>query len=125
MSARSAKESCDKYARQLVHARGYCERCGRTDGPWEAAHIVRRRHVGDPDGTSLRTNPENMWCLDKACHRTVDNDALAFGELVVKTIGVARYAELQALKNAPHRPWREKDWQRERDRLKALRKEAA
>jgi ferredoxin len=122
MSARSAKATCDRYVAQLVRARGACERCG-SSGPLEAAHIIRRRYLGDPDGIALRHNEDNLWALCRPCHRIVDEDAVQFSLLVEKTIGFELYAELQAAKNAPHRPWREKDWQRERARLKVLLKQ--
>lgn len=125
MSAKSAKATCDKYFAQIVRARGYCERCGRSDLPLQAAHIVRRAAVGDPDGIPLRHNLDNAWALDAECHRTVDTDAVEFTRLVERTIGLELYAELMRVKNAPHRPWREKDWVSQRARLRALLKEVA
>lgn len=125
MSARSAKATCTRYAADIVKARGQCERCGITDAYFEAAHIIKRDRVGDPDGLSLRTNPVNHWCLCVPCHREVDTNAVEFGDLVMRTIGREKYAELVHAKNAPHRPWRESDWVRERARLLAILKAAA
>lgn len=113
----------DTYFSELVRARGACERCGRTDN-LQCAHIIRRRHVGDPDlGFSLRCCEDNAWCLCAECHRIVDNDAVAFTELVDRTIGRAKYEELLVLKHRPHRRWTPKDRAAERARLRGLLKE--
>ena len=120
MSARSAKATCDKYFSQIVRARGRCERCDRVAGPFECAHVIRRRFVGDPDGIGLRTNEDNAWCLDAECHRLVDSDPVVFSQLVGDTLGFEKYAELLELRDARHRPWREADWVRERARLLGL-----
>lgn len=120
----SAKKTADLYFSKVVRARGACERCGGT-GPLECAHVIRRRYVGDPDGVSLRHNEDNAWALCPPCHREVDTNAVEFGDLVMATIGRDKFSELVAVKNAPHRPWREADWQRERARLLAILKEAA
>lgn len=120
----SARKTCDLYFSKIVRARGACERCG--DGPpHEAAHIIRRRFVGDPDGVGLRWNEDNCWCLCIPCHRTVDTDPIAFTALVDQTIGLTKYLELMAVKAAQHRPWREADWIRERQRLAAILKGAS
>lgn len=120
--ARGAKATCDRYFGQVVRARGSCERCGsRRD--LQCAHIIRRHYLGDPDGVSLRHNEDNAWCLCAECHRVVDTDAVAFAALVERTIGRGLYAELLDMRKPAARRWREKDWQRERDRLRALLKE--
>jgi len=120
--ARGPKASADRYFSQLIRARGRCERCGTTE--WlQAAHIIRRRHVGDPDGISLRHNEDNAWCLCAVCHYLVDTDPVSFTELVDATIGRAMYEELIRIKNAPHRRWTDRDWARERDRLRGMLKE--
>ena len=125
LSARGAKGTADLYFSKVVRARGHCERCGNTSGPFEAAHIIRRRYVGDPDGIGLRTNEDNAWCLCPPCHRTVDLDPVAFVNLVNDTLGDAKYSELLHIRNALHRPWRESDWVKERQRLLALLKASA
>lgn len=123
MSARSAKATCDTYFSRLVRARGACERCG-SPGPLDCAHIIRRRYLGDPDSIGLRHNEDNAWALCRhTCHRTVDEDPVEFAALVARTIGSEKYAELQAVKNSNHRPWREKDWIAKREQLRALLKE--
>ena len=120
----SARTTCDLYFSKVVRLRGVCERCGAPP-PHEAAHIIRRRFVGDPDGIGLRWNEDNAWCLCIPCHRTVDEDAVMFAELVERTIGLTKYLELQAVKNGKHRPWREADWIRERSRLLEILKGAS
>lgn len=50
----------------------------------------------------------------------VDADPVAFAELVAITPGLDEYERLLAVKHAPHRPWREADWVRERQRLRLL-----
>ena len=120
----SAKATCDKHFSVLVRARGACERCGATDR-LECAHIIRRRFVGDPDGIVLRHNQSNAWCLCRPCHALVDTNELEFAALVDRTIGRDLFAQLAAMKHAPHRQWRESDWVRERQRLLALVKEVA
>ena len=125
MSARSAKQTCDRYFSLIVRARGRCERCGRTDGPFECAHVIRRRFVGDPDSIGLRTNEDNAWCLCLLCHRTVDLDPLEFAILVTRTLGFQKYSELLKVRDAQHRDWRESDWILERQRLLALLKASA
>lgn len=123
MSARGPKNTADKYWSLIVRARGFCERCGSSTGPFQAAHLIRRAHVGDPDLLPLRTNLDNGVCLDAECHRIVDNDPVEMTRLVEQTIGLAKYLELMAVKNGRHRPWRDRDWVAERDRLRELWKE--
>lgn len=119
MTVRGAKATCDKYASQLVRMRGACQRCGSTKN-LEWAHIIRRRHVGNPDGIALRHNLANAWCLCGQCHRLVDSDAVEFTRLVEATIGLGFYGLLIAAKNEPHRRWTEKDWINQRAQLRAL-----
>lgn len=122
----SARKTCDLYFSKVVRLRGKCEwpGCPQTHG-LQAAHILRRRFVGDPDGVGLRTNEDNAWCLCAIHHGIVDTDAVSFTRLVEQTIGFELYDQLLAVKNAPHRPWRESDWISERARLLAILKEAA
>ena len=120
----TAKATCDTYFSKVVRARGACERCGAGD-QLECAHIIRRRYVGDPDGIVLRHNEDNAWCLCSSCHRTVDTDAMAFADLVARTIGGDKYAEFMEVRGARHRQWRESDWVKERARLLALVKQVA
>lgn len=121
----TAKSTADRYWSLIVRARGKCERCGDTTGPHQAAHIIRRRFVGDPDGIGLRTNLDNGVCMCHLCHRIVDEDPIEMTALVEQTIGLAKYLELMSVKNGRHRGWRESDWVRERDRLREMWKELA
>ena len=125
MTASGPKASADRYWSQLVRLRGGCQYpgCG-TPRNLEAAHIIRRRHVGDPDGTPLRTNLENGLALCHDHHAAIDADPVAFTQLVTATIGLDKYEELLKAKHAPHRRWAAKDWIRERVRLRELLKAA-
>ena len=120
----SAHKTASLYWSKVVRLRDTCERCGGP-GPYEAAHIIRRRHVGDPDGVFLRTNLDNGLCLCKPCHMTVDADPVQMARLIDVTIGFDLYYQLLAVKNGQHRPWREADWIAERARLLAILKSAA
>ena len=118
-SAKTAKDSCGRLCREIVRLRGCCQRCLATQNlQW--AHIRRRKYVGDPDGVSLFSNPENSWLLCGKCHQRVDSDAVAFTELVDQTIGREKYEEFVRLSHAPHRRWTASDWIAERERLKAM-----
>lgn len=75
---------------KIVRARGKCERCGGP-GPHECAHIVRRRFL------RTRWEYDNAWCLCRPCHRTVDEDEMAFAELARNTVGVQRCYELRRM----------------------------
>lgn len=113
------KGKATKLHAEVVRARGRCERCGSS---WqlETAHIIRRNHVGDPDGISLRTNPDNAWCLCSSCHRLTEDEPHLFMELVDRTIGRDLYDEFVRLKHAPHRQWRDRDWEAECARLQLI-----
>jgi hypothetical protein len=116
---KGAKGRATQLSSRIVRARGRCERCGATSN-LEAAHIIRRDRVGDPDGIALRTNPENQWCLCSSCHRWTENYPDDFMLLVRETIGEARYFEFKRVGNAPHRLWRAADWEAECVRLRAV-----
>lgn len=96
---------------RLIRSRSVCERCGDNDGPFDAAHIVRRRY------SATRCHPDNAWCLCRSCHRLVDEDAYEFMQLVEKTIGVERYQELRKLAHAGTGMSSKAFWRRERERL--------
>lgn len=106
----SKKRLCDDIWRKLIVAPGQCERCGLALGPFEAAHIVRRRF------SWTRTDERNGWCLCRHCHRSVDTHASAFMELVVATVGLDCLAALEA-KSMNRAKF---DWWAEHERLKAL-----
>jgi hypothetical protein len=73
---------------RLVRSRGACERCRRTSGPFDTAHIVRRRY------SATRCVEDNAWCLCRPCHQQVDGWPGDFMALVRRTIGEDRYREL-------------------------------
>jgi hypothetical protein len=116
---RGAKSTADRYWAELVRARGTCQGCGSSRN-LQAAHIIRRAYVGDPDRCPLRTNLDNGLALCHACHRKADEDPVEMLALINRTIGMDRYRELARFKTAPHRRWSEKDWVRERRRLRVL-----
>lgn len=106
---RLKKRLCDDLWRRLIVAPQQCARCGTTTGPFEAAHIVRRRF------SWTRSNLNNGWCLCHACHTTVDTQASAFYALVRETIGMLALEQLEHLSLR-----RDKfDWWAEHERLKA------
>lgn len=76
---------------RLVRSRGVCERCGNTAGPFDTAHIVKRRY------SATRCIEDNAWCLDRSCHRLTADQPHEFMWLVERTIGVDRYKELRDL----------------------------
>lgn len=60
-----------KYRRPNAHSdlvakfnRGFCEMCMRSDGPFEAHHVIEYQDGGD-------ATKENIWILCVACHRLV------------------------------------------------------
>lgn len=104
------RRNCDDRVRKIVVAHGECERCGWTAGPFEAAHVIRRRY------SWTRTDERNLWCLCRPCHQTIDTYVSAFNALVEATIGWDLHAELEEKSRK-----REKfDWSAELERLKAL-----
>lgn len=73
---------------RIVRSRGHCERCGDSYGPFDTAHIVRRRY------SATRCVEDNAWCLCRGCHRIVDEWAHELMAQVARTIGAERYVEL-------------------------------
>lgn len=109
-TASNMRTNCDRRMRKYIHARGRCERCGQTNGPFECAHIIRRRY------SWTRTDERNAWCLCRDCHDTVDTYTSYFNKLVEATIGWDLFAELETQSMR-----REKfDWKTELERWKAM-----
>lgn len=106
----SKKRLCDDLWRDIIRAPQRCARCGSTDGPFEAAHVIRRRYA------HTRTDELNGWCLDSKCHRIIDTYTSEFFALVEQTIGLDAHHELEV--KSMNRA--KKDWFQEHDRLKAL-----
>ena len=65
---------------ELVRSRGICARCGRTHGPFDAAHIIPRRY------NAVRTDESNAWCLCKGCHLRTTEWASEHMALVERTV---------------------------------------
>ncbi len=74
---------------RIVRARGRCQRCGTSTGPFDTAHIVRRRY------SATRCHETNAWCLCRGCHRTVDGDPAEFMVLVERTVTRVVYEQLR------------------------------
>lgn len=116
-AARGAKAKADRLFSQLIRLRGKCERCGRTDGPFDTAHVIGRRF------SATRSWETNAWCLCRTCHWTVDNYADEKMSLVARTIGMDAYAGLRD--RAESIKGQRFDWPAEVERLQALLKAAA
>jgi 5-methylcytosine-specific restriction endonuclease McrA len=54
-------EKLDKLVSKQVRAKGFCERCGKTDN-LQCAHIYSRKNK------RLRWDKENLLCLCAGCH---------------------------------------------------------
>lgn len=67
---------------EIVRSRGRCERCGRSDGRLECAHIISRSYA------ATRTKEENAWCLCWACHRRLTEHPDEHMQFVAQTIGM-------------------------------------
>lgn len=88
----------DRLFSKVVRQRGYCQSCGGGSGPFECAHIIRRRYL------RTRWFLDNAWCLHPDCHREVDTNDRVFSSLVEGTIGWPRYDELRAIAHATDTP---------------------
>lgn len=75
---------CSKY----VRSRGFCERCGSSNGRMEWAHILPRHYL------KVRWDPRDAWCLCSGCHRYVDGLFAAKNALMLDTIGQEVFDEL-------------------------------
>jgi hypothetical protein len=102
---------------RLVRSRGQCERCGNDAGPFDTAHIVRRRY------SATRCLEDNAWCLCRPCHRTVDEWANELMWQVERTIGVPRYKELCKLAQSGTGMTSKLFWKQTRNRLEERCKE--
>lgn len=74
---------------ELVRSRGRCERCGRTDGAFQCAHIVPRRYA------ATRVDPLNAWCLCPGCHLRTTEWGTEHTLLIERTIGMLTFEELR------------------------------
>lgn len=102
--------NCDRRMRAYIVAPGRCERCGTSSGPFECAHIIRRRY------SWTRSDERNAWCLCRPCHEMVDTHFTDFQSLIEDTIGWELFVELEEKSKR-----RDKfDWALELNRWKAL-----
>jgi len=98
---------------RIIRRHQQCERCHDTTGPFDCAHIVRRRY------SATRCDEDNSWCLCRSCHVKVDGDPAEFIDLVDATIGRDKYQELRTKANGGHGTTSTLFWRGERERLTA------
>lgn len=111
----------DQLFRDLVRARGICERCGDRLGPFDTAHIIGRARSG------TRCELDNAWCLCRSCHKRVDEWWDEKWSLVQQTIGIERYWQLKkkAEGHAAIRMSSATFWRGEVERLTAIKERRA
>lgn len=69
----------DAWFSKRIRSIGRCERCGKTDGKLECAHIVSRRN------RTLRWDENNALCLCVTDHFWGHQDPLGFSLFIEKT----------------------------------------
>lgn len=100
---------------QLVRARGRCERCGKTNGQLQCAHIVSRRYA------ATRTDENAAWCLCAGCHRFLTENPFEHVLFASRTHGEDGYAALrQKAYGGVGKVMKADFWQSEVERLTAL-----
>ena len=90
-SAKTLKTKATVLHSIVVRARaGYrCQRCHKTDGRMECAHIFGRRYA------ATRTDEANAWCLCSGCHRFLTENPLEHVEFAHATVGRDRFLALR------------------------------
>lgn len=111
MYGTGAKGKATKLHAQIVRARGFCQRCGRTD-TLQCAHIISRSY------SWTRTDETNAWCLCGTCHNETGVFPHLFMDLIDDTIGLDAYADLYAKARSGVR--HKFDWDTEVERLKGV-----
>lgn len=111
--AKGDKAACDRLASQIVRIRGMCQYpgCGSVKD-LQCCHIISRTY------NNTRTDLGNLLCLCASHHRLIDtfpDEKLRVTEAVY---GRGHYDELR--QRAESTVGQRFDWQRERERLKAL-----
>lgn len=104
------KHRADKLFSKIIRSKGYCERCGRTDGQLQTAHIISRTY------SKVRTNELNAFCLDARCHRYFHNWPKEFSKFITDKRGSEVYEELKAKAEDTGKF----DWSLEYERLEEL-----
>ena len=114
------KEQATILHSMVVRARaGYrCERCGKTSGQMQCAHIFSRRYA------TTRTDEANAWCLCASCHRYLTENPFEHCEFGARTRGVEGFQQLKLKAYAGiGKKLAVEFWQAEVDRLTASLKE--
>ena len=115
-----AKEQATILHSMVVRARaGYrCERCGKTSGQMQCAHIFSRAY------TMTRTDEANAWCLCASCHRYLTQNPLEHVNFAYETIGQARFLLLRdKAYSGIHQKTTQEFWESEVARLEAALKD--
>ena len=112
-SGKGPKGKATRLHSLLVRSRGVCERCGRTDKPLQAAHIIGRRY------SATRTDETNAWALCAGCHMRLTEHPDEHMHFAAQTIGLDAFDALKAKALAGVKG-SDAFWQAEVERLSAL-----
>lgn len=85
---KGAKAKATRLHAELVRSRGRCERCGKSDGRLECAHVVSRRYA------ATRTDENGAWCLCSYCHRYLTENPYEHVQFAYQTLGEDGYKAL-------------------------------
>lgn len=110
---KGSKGKCDVLASKITRAKGYCERCGTSEG-LTTSHIIGRKY------SATRTLEANLQCLCFRCHRRFTDFPREFSHWITESIGSEKYEELRAKAETIGTRF---DWDAELLRLKAIAKE--
>jgi len=92
------KVADERVARYVKRRDGVCVFCGDTRGPYDAAHIFRRRLY-----YRLRWNPLNLLTACRSCHSAFDLDKPT-GRRWLRETRPGLLEQLEALKDSAPRP---------------------
>lgn len=81
MNKKTLKRKCDILWSKIIRNYGACEKCGKSGGRLEAAHIRSRVRL------NLRYDLENGLCLCHACHRWAHQNPVDFTWWLEKYLG--------------------------------------
>lgn len=111
----TAKAAADRLFSQIVRAKGYCERCLRTQDQvqLQCAHWISRTY------SNTRTDLDNAFCLCATCHRYFTNDPMAWSLWTFNQRGRETYDRLREAANEKSNVW----WPDELIRLRAFAKQ--
>lgn len=113
---KAVKEEATRLHSRIVRAmKGPLCQCGCGKVATDAAHIITREYA------HTRTDIDNAYALNAACHRRFGDFHDEWMEFVDRTIGRAEYVRLKAKAEAGVNV--KFDWYDELDRLRALAEE--